>query len=297
MGVYMPTAHQLDINNLLFNYGVRINPNLVLDWESSVIPVNVSPMPERPQIEGRKWFYHPKAYPYMTPLDAQETGNNTIPHPIVQNLDFVDTRYPASIDTIKTSNYIKKTPLLRTSPYSKVQFPPVRVSIDIMQKGLRQEDFTKGNQNVAVLLEGAFSSYYKNRVTPEMRQGLEQLGQPFVEQGKPTKMIVVSDGDIAKNALDPKNRRRPTPLPLGVNPFDGYQYANKDFLMNCLEYLIDSKGIIAARNKQIKLRPLDQERAYDEKLKWQFINLFLPLLFLLAFGLGYWFIRRARFAK
>jgi gliding-associated putative ABC transporter substrate-binding component GldG len=166
-----------------------------------------------------------------------------------------------------------------------------------MQKGLRQEDFTKGNQNVAVLLEGAFSSYYKNRVTPEMRQGLEQLGQPFVEQGKPTKMIVVSDGDIAKNALDPKNRRRPTPLPLGVNPFDGYQYANKDFLMNCLEYLIDSKGIIAARNKQIKLRPLDQERAYDEKLKWQFINLFLPLLFLLAFGLGYWFIRRARFAK
>lgn len=297
LGVYMPTAHQLDINNLLFNYGVRINPNLVMDWESSVIPVNVSPMPDRPQIEGRKWFYHPKAYPYMTPLDAQETGDNTIQHPIVQNLDFVDTRYPASIDTIKTSNYIKKTPLLRTSPYSKVQFPPVRVSIDIMQKGLRQEDFTKGNQNVAVLLEGAFSSYYKNRVTPEMKAGLEQLGQPFVAVGKPTKMIVVSDGDIAKNALDPKNRHRPTPLPLGINPFDGYQYANKDFLMNCLEYLIDSKGIIAARNKQIKLRPLDQERAYDEKLKWQFINLFLPLLILLAFGLGYWFIRRVRFAK
>ncbi len=298
-GVFMPTEHPLDINNLLFNYGVRINPNLVLDWESSVIPVNVSPTAERPQIEGRKWFYHPKAYPYMTPLDAQETGNNTIQHPIVQNLDFVDTRYPASIDTIKTKNYIKKTPLLRSSPYSKVQFPPVRVSIDLMQQGLRQVDFTKGNQNIAVLLEGAFSSYYTNRVTPEMAAGLRQLGQPFQAEGVPTKMIVISDGDIAKNALDPnsKDRRRPTPLPLGVNPFDGYQYANKDFLMNCLEYLIDSKGIIAARNKQIKLRPLDQERAYNEELKWQLINLLLPLLVLFLFGIGYLIVRRQRFAK
>lgn len=297
MGVFMPSAHELDINNLLFNYGVRVNPNLVLDWESSVIPVNVSPTPNNPQIEGRKWFYHPKAYPYMTPLDAQETGDNTIPHPIVQNLDFVDTRYPASIDTIKTRTYIKKTPLLRSSPYSKVQFPPVRVSIDIMQQGLRQADFNKGNQNIAVLLEGAFSSYYKNRVTPEMQQGLEQLGQPFIAQGEPTKMIVVADGDIAKNALDPQNRRKPTPLPLGVNPFDGYQYANKDFLMNCLEYLIDSKGIIAARNKQIKLRPLDQERAYEEETKWQLINLLLPLVVLLIFGIGYTFVRRQRFAR
>ncbi|MGH1337162.1 MAG: gliding motility-associated ABC transporter substrate-binding protein GldG [Aureispira sp.] len=297
LGVFMPTAHQLDINNLLFNYGVRINPNLIMDWESSVIPVNVSPTAQRPQIEGRKWFYHSKAYPYMTPLDAQETGDNTIPHPIVQNLDFVDTRYPASIDTIKTSTYIKKTPLLRTSSYSKVQFPPVRVSIDIMQQGLRQADFTKGNQNVAVLLEGSFSSYYKNRVTPAMKEGLVQLGQPFMEKGIPTKMIVISDGDIAKNALDPKNRQRPTPLPLGVNPFDGYQYANKDFLMNCMEYLIDNKGIIAARNKQIKLRPLDQERAYDEELKWQLINLILPLFILVIFGMVYAFIRRQRFAQ
>lgn len=297
LGVFMPGEHPLDISNLLFNYGVRINPNLILDWESSVIPVNVSPTPDRPQIEGRKWFYHPKAYAYMTPLDAQETGDNTIQHPIVQNLDFVDTRYPASIDTIKTSTYIKKTPLLRSSQYSKVQFPPVRVSIDIMQQGMRQSDFTKGNQNIAVLLEGSFSSYYKNRVTPQMEAGLQQLGQPFKAQGVPTKMIVVSDGDIARNELDPKNRRRPTPLPLGVNPFDGYQYSNKDFLMNCLEYLIDDKGIISARNKQIKLRPLDQDRAFEEETQWQLINLFLPLLVLVLFGFGYTFIRRQRFAK
>lgn len=291
-GIYMPNEHKLDINNLLFNYGVRINPNLVLDWESSVIPVNVSSSPDRPQIESRKWFYHPKAYPYMTPLEAQEAGYNSIRHPIVQNLDFVDTRYPASIDTIKTATYIKKTPLLRTSQYSKVQFPPVRVSIDIMDKGITQDAFTKGNQNIAVLLEGSFTSYYKNRMTKEFEAGLVQMGQPFKSQGAPTKMIVISDGDIAKNALNPRSRE---PLDLGINPFDGYHYGNKDFLMNCMEYMIDNKGIIAARNKEIKLRPLDQDRAFVEEKTWQLINLVLPILVLIIIGFIYTFTRKKRF--
>ena len=121
------------------------------------------------------------------------------------------------------------------------------------------------------------------------------MWQPFIEQVKPNKMIVIADGDIAKNYLDPTSRREAKPLPLGMNPFDGYLYANRDFMMNCMEYLIDNRGIIAARNKQIKLRPLDQERAYDEKLKWQLINLLLPIIVLLVFGIGYTFIRRRRF--
>lgn len=289
----MPNEHPLDFHNNLINYGVRINPNLILDWESSVIPVNVSPNPERPQIESRKWFYHPKAYPYMTALEAQETGHNVIQHPIVQNLDFVDTRYPASIDTMQTSHIIK-TPLLRSSTYSKVQFPPVRVSLDILDQGIGQDAFNKGNQNIAVLLEGSFSSYYKNRVPPEMVESLKAQGLPFKEQSVETKMIVISDGDIAKNSLDPRERK---PLPLGVNPYDGYNYGNKDFLMNCMEYMIDNRGIIAARNKEIKLRPLDQERAYAEELKWQIINMVLPILVLIIFGILYTFIRRKRFAQ
>lgn len=297
MGMHMPSEHPLNLNNMLFNYGVRVNPNLVLDWESSVIPVNVSPTPDRPQIESRKWFYHPKVYPYQTPLEAQESGHSTVQHPIVKNLDFVDTRYPASIDTIKTATYIKKTPLLRTSQYSKVQFPPVRVSIDILDKGIGQEAFKKGNQNVAVLLEGAFSSFYKNRVPKQMEEALNQLGQPFRATGQPTKMIVISDGDIAKNAVRRGPNGQPEPLPLGLNPFDNYNYGNRDFLMNCLEYMIDNKGIIAARNKEIKLRPLDQERAFDEELYWQFINLVLPLVILLIFGAAYVFVRQRRFNR
>lgn len=293
-GIVMPNEHPLDLNNILFNYGVRVNPNLVLDWESSVIPVNVSAHADKPQIESRKWFYHPRVYPYMTPLEAQETGQNTIQHPIVQNLDFVDMRYAATIDTIKTNGYIKKTPLLRSSLYSKVQFPPVRVSLEILDQNIGQEAFTKGNQNVAVLLEGSFTSYFKNRVPPEMLDGLKALGQPFKDKSISTKMIVISDGDIAKNAMDPRSRK---PLPLGVNPFDGYNYGNKDFLMNCMEYLIDNKGIIAARNKEIKLRPLDQERAYAEETKWQLINMVLPILVMGVFGFLYAFIRRRRFAS
>jgi gliding-associated putative ABC transporter substrate-binding component GldG len=294
-GVFMPQGRPLDFHNLLFTYGVRVNANLVLDWEASSIPMQVGMNGDQPQIELRKWFYHPKAYPYHTPLEAQEIGENTIQHPIVQNLDFIDTRYPSSIDTVRTDANIKKTPLLRSSKYSKVQFPPVRVSINIADAKIGQDAFKKENQNIAVLLEGEFPSHYKGRVPAEMLASLQKMGQPYLEKAKPNgKMIVISDGDIAKNAID---RRSGKPLPLGMNKYDGYTYGNKDFLMNCLEYLIDNKGIIAARNKEIKLRPLDQERAFAEETTWQVINIVLPLLVLGIFGFLYVFARKNRFGK
>jgi gliding-associated putative ABC transporter substrate-binding component GldG len=294
-GVFMPQGRPLDFHNLLFTYGVRVNANLVLDWEASSIPMQVGMNGDQPQIELRKWFYHPKAYPYHTPLEAQEIGENTIQHPIVQNLDFIDTRYPSSIDTVRTDANIKKTPLLRSSKYSKVQFPPVRVSINIADAKIGQDAFKKENQNIAVLLEGEFPSHYKGRVPAEMLASLQKMGQPYLEKAKPNgKMIVISDGDIAKNAID---RRSGKPLPLGMNKYDGYTYGNKDFLMNCLEYLIDNKGIIAARNKEIKLRPLDQERAFAEETTWQVINIVLPLLVLGIFGFVYVFARKNRFGK
>lgn len=293
-GQFAPQERPLDLQNILFNYGVRVNPNLVLDWESSSIPFVVGNNGGQPQIELRKWFYHPKVYPYHTPLEAQETGANTIQHPIVRNLDFVDTRYPSSIDTLRTDANIKKTPLLRSSKYSKVQYPPVQVSTGIIDAGVGQDAFTKENQNVAVLLEGEFPSYFKGRVTPEMRASLQQMGQPFLEESRATKMIVISDGDIAKNGVE---RGSGKPLPLGMNQFERYTYGNKDFLMNCIEYMLDNRGIIAARNKEVKLRPLDQERAFQEETKWQIINMVLPLLVLGLFGFAYTAWRRKRFGS
>lgn len=304
-GVFMPNPHPLDLNELLFNYGVRVNPNVVLDWEATPIAINVSPTPDKPQIEARKWFYHPKAYPYTRPLEAQESGNNVIQHPIVKNLDFIDTRYPSSIDTLKTMDYIKKTPLLRSSKFSKVQYPPVRISFDILDSGIERDAFNKENQDIAVLLEGKFRSYYKGRISPLMDSMLKKLGQPFRAEGKGAKMIVVSDGDIAKNVMNPKTGKA---MPLGLNMYDGYQYGNQDFIMNCLEYLIDNKGIIAARNKEIKLRPLDQQKAFENIRfeafgielpiqKWPFINLILPLLFIVLFGFIYKWYRTKRYSS
>ena len=288
---YVPADHDIDVAKFLFNYGARINNNVVLDWESSSIPSMVGPQ----QMELRKWFYHPRAFPYASPEEANRTGRSTIAHPIVQNLDYVDMRYPSSIDTVKTKTPVEKTVLLRSSKYSKVQFPPVRVTTDILDAGIKQDAFNKGYQNLAVLLEGEFESYYRNRVAPEMLQGLQSMGLSFLERSsQPGKLILIGDADVARSDLNPKTGK---PLALGMNLFDGYTYGNRDFLMNCVEYLVDDNGILGARSKEIKLRPLDQARAYDEELKWQLINLGLPLLVLLGFGLTYTFVRRRRYAR
>jgi gliding-associated putative ABC transporter substrate-binding component GldG len=292
--LYIPMEHQIDFPAMLFRYGVRINPNTILDWNSSPIPVFIS----KGQMELRNWFYHVLAFPYLTPKEAQNADGSTNQHPIVKNINYVDTRFPASIDTVQTKTDIKKTILLRSSQYSKTQFPPVRISMDILDAGLTPEGFEQakqGYQNIAVLLEGEFESYFRNRVSPEMMEGLQRLGTPYREKSiKPGKMIVVSDGDIAANHLEPRTRR---PLPLGANPFNGQMYGNRDFVMNCVEYLLDTENIIAARAKQSVIRPLDQERARAEALQWQFINLGLPLVILVLFGLAYAFWRKRRYAK
>lgn len=291
-GFHIPNEYPLNIHDMLFNYGVRINTKMVLDWESTKIPMQVGVVNGKPQIDLRKWYYHPRVFPYTTPKEAYLTGKSMIDHPIVKNIDYVDTRYPTNLDTLITRTAIKKTILLRSSKYSKYQMPPIRIGFDIIDAGITQEAFNKGNQDVAVLLEGEFESHFRNRIPPEMLQGLQQLGQPFRERSRPAKMIVVSDGDIIRNEMDYKSGQ---PLPLGYNRFENYMYGNKDFIMNAVEYMIDDDGIIAARGKEIKLRPLDQERAFREETKWRLINLGLPLVILILFGFVYIFIRRKRF--
>ena len=156
------------------------------------------------------------------------------------------------------------------------------------------ERFNKKNLPVSVLLEGTFSSFFQNKVTPEMTQGLQKLGMDFQPTSQPTKMLVVSDGDMAKNFI---NRKDNSYQPLGYNPYMRYKFANKDFLLNALEYMIDEDGVIAARTKEVKLRLLDKVKAQEGKTKWRMINLFLPLLFLFIFGFAYNYMRRRRFAS
>ena len=298
-GICFPMDRTLDIGSQLFDYGARVNANVIEDLKCSKIPVVKGGTPEKPQLELLDWVYHPTVYPYKTALEREQSGSSLIEHPIVQNIDYVDSRYPSSIDTVQTKGRVKATPLLRGSRYSKLRRLPFEISLESIKNNLTQayfEESAKKNKNyplVAVLLEGEFVSFFRNRVSPEMKANFERAGRPIRDQSRPTKQIVISDGDIARNEMVYRTGQI---MPLGMNKYEGYQYGNRDFMMNCVEYMIDNEGIIAARAKEVKLRPLDQERGFTEESFWQFINLGLPLLVTIVSGILYTIWRRKRYA-
>ncbi len=279
---YIPFDYPLNLEDQLFKYGARIQPNLVLDMQCSKIPMVVGMLGDQPQYDLRNWFYNP----IITP-DFEDA------HPIVKNLDGIDFQFVNSIDTIRTKTPVKKTILLSSSPNTRLQFSPVRLSFEILRYKPEADKFNKPNQPVAVALEGIFPSLYENRVSEEMNSALEELGQSFKAKSSPTKMLVVSDGDVIRNHVDFKEKKL---KPLGFNPYERYTFANKDFMVNAVEYLIDADGVIAARSKEVKLRLLDKERARDERFSWQALNLVLPIVLLLIFGFGFNHLRRKKYA-
>ena len=279
---YVPYDNQLDLESMFFKYGVRFNSALALDFNNTRIPQVVGQVGGKPQIELKPWAYHPKVKPSTA-------------HPITKNLDYVDLQFPTVLDTIQTANKIKKSILLSTSERSRIQRSPVRVSFEITRYKLDPAQFNKENIPVAILLEGAFPSAFKGIVAPETIQGLQRLGLEYKEVADPkAKMLVVADGDIAKNIIDYRNN---TYQPLGYNPFEKYQFANKSFLLNTIDYMLDDEGITAARMKEVKLRVLDKAKIQESKSKWQIINILLPLIFLVVFGLLFNYVRQRRFAK
>jgi len=209
-------------------------------------------------------------------------------HPITRNLDRVLTRFVSSIDTVKAQG-VAKIPLLLTSQYSRRLTAPVNVNINELRRDLSAEQFTESFIPVAYLLQGQFTSLFKNRFLPEGAQE-----RAFRDQSVNTSLIVVADGDLSRNEV---NRRTGQPLPLGFDPFNNYTFANQDLLLNMIAYLIDEAGLIRARNKEITVRPLDREQVAAEKLRWQVINLGLPLLLLLAYGIMRAYLRRRKFAN
>lgn len=281
-GRFIPSDYPLNLEDQLYKYGARIQPDLVADLQCTKIPLRVGQVGNAPQYELFPWFFHPAVSP-------------TTGHPVVKNLDRVELDFCSSLDTIRTKTAVAKTILLRSSKYSRLQFSPVELNFEILKYEPDPAKFDKGSQPVAVLLEGIFPSNYENRVSQEMQVGLEQLKTPFRATSQPTRMIVVSDGDVAANIV--RNREKKEWLPLGFNRFENSTYANKDFILNAIEYLADPNGVIAARTKEVKLRLLDDVRAEKEKPIWQAINIGLPLVFLSIFGFGFLRWRRRRFAS
>ena len=279
---YYPNEYDLNLDDLLFKYGIRIQPDLVLDIQCSTIPLATGLVGNAPQFDYFRYPYHLVVAPQTD-------------HPVVKSLGAVNLLYASSIDTsVQTKTGVQKTVLLQSSRNTRVQLIPMELDFDFLRYDLDPAKFNQAPRAVAMALQGVFPSMYENRVTESMLDGLQQLGLAFRPQSLPTKMIVISDGDVAKNKINPRNQ---SISPLGYNEFDRYLFANKDLLINALEYLLDDNGVIEARGKEVRLRLLDTVKAKQESASWQLFNIGLPLAFLLAFALLYSWVRRRRFAR
>jgi gliding-associated putative ABC transporter substrate-binding component GldG len=268
----------LNLDDILFKYGVRINQDLVQDLYSDKIPSVVGNIGDKPQIQLLPWPYFPLISNYSN-------------HPIAKNLDYVLTQFPNSIDTVKAHG-IKKIILLASSKESRILSTPAKVSWNSVQTEEDLKKFTASNIPIAVLLEGKFNSLYTNRITPDLRDKLTAAGAPFTAQcNEVNKMIVIADGDIAQNAVTQSEG----PLQMGRNPYTKYQYANTEFVMNSLEYLVDNSNILEARGKDFTLRLLDKKKLEANKLLWQAMNIALPLLLVLLAGSLYQYLRKKKY--
>lgn len=261
-------ARDLGLTDFFFSYGLRINSDLITDLYCSEIPLATGNVGNNTQFEQFPWMYHPLV----------SSLNN---HAINSNTEAVNLKFANSIELL--NNSIDKTVLLQSSPLSKTQGTPSIVALKTIAEKPDQKEFSNGNQILGVLLQGSFKSAYSNRVAPF------NIEKP-ISQSIDNQIIVISDGDIISNDF-----RNGSPLPLGVDKWSNIHYGNKDFLLNAVNYLLDDQGLVSIRSKKINLQFLDKQRAYSEALKWQLINLFIPLIILASFGLIYNQIRKRKY--
>lgn len=260
---------ELNLSDLFFSYGLRINPVLINDIYSAPI-VLASGSGNDTQFTPYPWFYSPLS-----------TSPKT--HPIINNIEAVKFEWANQIDTLKSN--VEKTILLTSSPQTKIEGTPVEISLNILNTKPNLSAYTAGEQALAVLFEGRFKSAYTNRVKPF------EIERP-IDLSKPTKMIVVADGDVIKNQL-----KQGEPLELGFDRYTGNTYGNKEFLMNSVNYLLDDSGLIDIRSKEISIAFLDAEKVAKERETWQFINLIIPLLILALGAFAFNYYRKKRYLR
>ncbi|GGX15025.1 gliding motility-associated ABC transporter substrate-binding protein GldG [Aquimarina muelleri] len=269
-GASVAIMQDLRLGDVLFSYGVRVNPVLVNDLYSAPL-VLVSGQGNETQFTPYPWFYGSL---------TKSTSN----HPIVKNIESVKFEFSNQIDTLKNS--IKKTILLTSSDKSKIEGVPKEIRLDnIIRKKPDISSYTQGPQNLAVLLEGNFKSTYKSRIKPFKIKSDK-------ENSSATKMIIIGDGDIIKNQT-----RKGQPVELGFDPSMNLKYGNKEFLLNTVNYLLDDSGLIELRSKEVKIAFLNIDKTIANKSLWQTINILVPLLVLFCFGTIFSFIRRKKYQK
>lgn len=266
----LPLFDRLNLNDLLFKYGVRINTDMVVDMVAAGV---------NDQRKIQPWIYFPMIMPQSN-------------HPIAKDLNAIWMQFTSSIDTVIAEG-ITKTVLLRSSPYSARRATPAIVSLGELYNPPPRDRFREKGIPLAILLEGKFQSLYKNRLKP--RSGGERL--PMVEESSQTQMLVVSDGDIIRNQTNVVNREIPrgAPLPLGYDQFTGMQYGNKDFLINAIDYMLDDSGLIDIRSRELKIRLLDLNRSKQERLSWQLASTLIPIALILLLAVLNYYIRRKKY--
>ncbi len=270
----------LNLNDLLFTYGIRINPDILQDLQCFSIPITVGKVGNHPQIKRLPWVYEPLLNPITN-------------HPITNNLDLILSSFPGSIDTTHLKR-IKKTILLSTSAHSRSLSTPRRISLDDIKDKPNPRAYTSKNLPVAVLLEGQFSSVFKNRLNSTTLSNIAiHSGKPFKSKSSSTKMIVVSDPNIFKNQISQKEG----PLPMGMDRYTRQTFSNQDFFKNCLTYLTDTTNIMLARKKEFSANLLDKVKVKKHKNLWTVLDFLLPFLFVLLFGLIFQYVRKRRFIE
>ncbi len=265
----------LNIEDMLFKYGVRLNPVLVQDLQCGKIGINTA-FRGQPKIELFSWLYSPVV-----------TTENT--HPIVKNLDAIKFDFLSTLDTISSARGIKKTILLSTSRYTKTQPSPVRIALGMIRIPAKESQFINSYQPIACLLEGEFSSFVEYRIPSRL---LNDSTFKYIDKGKKTKMIVVADGDLVKNDFLSTGEIPP----LGYDRFTRQIFANRTFLLNCINYLLDDEGMLQLRSREVKLRLLDVKKINQHRSKWQLVNVLLPLLFVIVFAATRFYLRKKKYA-
>ena len=269
-GKSMVFNRDLNLTDLLFHYGVRINYNITKDIYSSTIRLASGNVGNQTQFEDLLWHYFPLVI----------ASNN---NPITTNIDPVLLKFPSTIDTLQNS--ITKTVLLQSSPFSKIAGTPITIALEEIAENPTQEEYNNGSQIYGVLLEGEFSSAYATRVKPfETKK--------YKSNGGRNKMIVISDGDIIANETF-----RGEPLPIDKDKWTNQPYGNEAFLLNAINYMTDDSGILNLRSKSLQIQFLDKKKAFEERTKWQLINVLLPLFVLAIFGFTFHFLRKRKYSS
>lgn len=273
----MAVNSNLNLDDMLFMYGARINYNIIADPANSAeIPVSTGVVGGQNQMQLVPWIY----YPILLP-DTVES--------VVKKLDGVKSEFPSTVDTIGVKG-VRKSYILATSPYNKVYNVPKLFSLQMVSEQLDPRSFQSKSQPVGLMLEGNFPSVFAGRPLPAT------ITQPYSLESisKPAKMIVIGDGDIFKNQVSEQNG---TPFPLGFDRYSQRTFGNKALLLNIVDYFTDNDNLIALRNKEVKIRLLDKAKIKLEKTKWQFINVVAPLLLLIFFAIFQHYHRKYKYAK